>query len=78
MKVLIIAKYADPVARQLLGRKLEDFVLQDSIYDTYTGKELGVAECYEEIERPKVELLLEACRKLNPTVGYDIVTVERT
>ncbi len=76
-KVLIIAKYADESARECLGRLLEDFCLQDSIWDSYTGKQLGVAEYYEADKRNFAESVLSECRKLNPSVGYDIVEVNK-
>ncbi len=75
-KVLIIAKFADVISQKLLDRKLTDFVLQDSVYDSFTGKTVGVKEYYSLEDRALAEKHLNTCKVLNLTVGYEIVEVE--
>jgi len=74
--VLIIAKYADPTSLEIMGCSADSFTLDESIYDTFTGKELMIKPYYEETESIQSNLDLQKARSLNPTVGYDLVKVK--
>ena len=71
----IIAKYAAPeyIEENWLDGKDHVFSVEDSMFNTYTGKELGVPQLIATFS--EAAEWLQKCRELNPSVGYAICTI---
>lgn len=70
----IIAKYADDAHFQYNYGPNYEFSLGNSIYNTYSGRTIGIPEFFNTLKEARI--WLKKAKEFNPSVGYAIKRIE--